>query len=323
MDKPVQQSSGGRKPAAVLVGTIGSGLLFSSSLAVPLIGFVPAFLAPVPLGYVRIKGGSAAAGFSALLTTLLLAVLFSPPVGAWYAVQCGMIGLILPELALRGLRPSRIILWTAAASIVLTAVLVAAYSMSTSVNPQLFAQQEINAGIKQATRLYEQQSGLSSQDLETIREGMQTVGELMSRTYPALATINLGIISAVSLLFFRRLAVRNALEVNQAAFKEFKAPALFVWLLILAGFSMLAPTTLVTTPALNILVVLGVIYFAQGLAVILTLCDRTGFSATLKTFLAILLLTQPYLNGIVTIIGIFDYWGEFRTPRTTQEEENL
>ncbi|MCE1227740.1 MAG: YybS family protein, partial [Geobacteraceae bacterium] len=93
MEQIVSQSNGGQKLAAVLIGTLGSGLLFSASLAVPVIGFVSAFLAPVPLGLARIKGGSLIAGFSALLVTLLLAVLFSPPIGAWYAVQCGLIGL--------------------------------------------------------------------------------------------------------------------------------------------------------------------------------------------------------------------------------------
>lgn len=320
MDKTVQQSNGGQILVAVLIGTIGSGVLFSVSLAVPLIGFVSAFLAPLPLGIARIRGGRSAAGFSALLTTLLMAVLFSPAVGAWYAVQCGMIGLIVPELTLKGLSPSRSILWTTVATVVMTALLITVYSVSNNINPQLFAQKEITDGISQATRLYEQQSGLSKEDLETIKQGMQEIGQVMSRIYPALATINLGLISAIFLYFFRPMALRRSLETSLSPFKEFKAPDLLVWLLIAAGFAILAPTALVTTPALNILAVLAVVYFAQGLAVTLTICDRTSFSSTLKVFLTILLVTQPYLNFVITVIGIFDYWGEFRTPRTKQEE---
>ena len=62
MEQHATQSNGGQKLAAVLIGTLGSGLLFSASLAVPIIGFVSAFLAPVPLGLARIKGGSIIAG---------------------------------------------------------------------------------------------------------------------------------------------------------------------------------------------------------------------------------------------------------------------
>jgi len=320
MEKPLQQSNSGQTLAAVLIGTLGSGLLFSASLAVPLFGFVSAFLAPVPLGIARIKGGSTVAGFSALLTTLLMAVLFSPPVGAWYAVQCGLIGLLVPEFVLREARPSRTILWTTAVCVVLTALLVTVFSITSGTNPQLFAEKEITGGINQAIKLYEQQSGLSPQDLEALKQGMLTVGQLMSRIYPALATVNLGLISTVCLLLFVRSAEKRSLVVNRTPFREFRTPSLLIWLLIASGFAMLVPTPLVTTPALNILTVLGVLYFMQGLAVLLTFSERTSFAGTIKVLLAILLLTQPYLSGVLTVIGIFDYWGEFRTPRIPKHE---
>lgn len=306
--------------AAVLIGTLGSSLLFSASLAVPLIGFVSAFLAPVPLGLARLKGGSAVAGFSALLATLLLAVLFSPPVGAWYAAQCGLIGLMVPELLLKGFRPSRSILWTTAACVTLSAILVTVFSIASGINPQLFAQKEITAGISQAIKLYEQQTRLSAEDLETLKQGMQTIGQVMSRIYPALATINLGLISAITLLLFRRAAAKSSVEISLSTFKEFRTPDLLIWLLIVSGFATLAPSVLVNTPALNILTVLAVLYFMQGLAVLITICERSNFAGTLKALLAVLLLTQPYLTVVVTVLGVFDYWGEFRIPRITQEE---
>ncbi len=320
MEKTELQSNGGQKLAAVLIGTLGSGLLFSASLAVPVIGFVSAFLAPVPLGLARIKGGSAVAGFSALLATLLLAVLFSPPIGAWYVVQCGLIGLLVPELALKGFRPSRVIIWTTAAGLTLTALIAAAYVTSSGIHLQLFIQKEINDSINQATKLYEQHAGLPAQDLEVLKQGMQSVGQIMSRTYPALTTIHLGLISAVTLLLFIRIATRHAMAVNCSPFKEFKTPGPLVWLLIVAGFAMLAPSPLFTTPGLNILSVLGVLYFMQGLAVLLTISERSSFASTLKVLLGVILLTQPYLIVVVAVLGIFDYWGDFRTPRTTLEE---
>lgn len=320
MDKTIQQSNGGQTLVAVLIGTLGSGILFSASLSVPLIGFASAFLAPVPLAFARIKGGSVAAGFSALLTTLLLAVFFSPPVGAWYAVQCGLIGLLVPEFALRGFKPSRTILWTTAAAVVLTACMVAAFTISTGTNPQLFVQKEITDGMNQAAKLYEMQSGLSAQDLDAIRESMQTVGQLMSKIYPSLAIINLGFVSSICLIMFVRMAIRRSVAINLIPFKAFRTPDFMVWLLIIAGFSVLAPTPVVTIPALNVLVLLGVLYFMQGLAVVFTLCDKTNFANMLKVIITVLLLTQPYLTVVMAVLGIFDLWGDFRTPRTTQEK---
>lgn len=314
------QSGGIGTLVAVVIGIAGSGVLFSSSLVVPLIGFVSAFLAPAPLGYARIRGGSIAAGFAALITTLLMAILFSPPVGAWYAVQCGLIGLVIPELLLRGVQQFRTVLWSTALAILVSAAMITAFSLGSGTDPRSFVSKEIAEGISQAVKLYEQQSGLSAQDLELLRQGMQKVGQLMGRIYPALATINLGLICTVSMLIFSRTAGRFGLPVSRTPFREFRTPPLLVWLLIAAGFAMLFPSPLVTTPALNLLVILGVLYFLQGLAVVLTQVERMKFGGTLKVLLAIILLTQPYLAVIVAIIGIFDYWGEFRTPRTTQGE---
>lgn len=320
MSIPLKQANGGQKVAAVLLGTIGSGLLFSASLTVPLIGFASAFIAPAPLGLTRLRAGRTAAVFATLLTMLLLAVLLSPPIGAWYLVQCGLIGLLVPELALRGMRPFRSILWSTAAAVTLAAVLITVLSISSAVDPQLFVQKEINSGITQAAKLYEQQAGLSSQELDMLKQGMQTVGELMLRLYPSLATINLGLISTITLLLFSRLALRQSVAVSQIPFKAFRTPELLIWPLIVAGFAMLAPTPLVTTPAQNILLLLAVLYFMQGLAVLLTFCERSTFAGTFKVLLAVALLTQPYLAGVVVIIGIFDLWGDFRTPRIKQDE---
>lgn len=315
-----QHRTGGQKLAAVLIGTIGSGLLFSAGLAVPFIGFASAFFAPAPLGLARIRGGTASAGFSALLSTLLLAVLISPLIGAWFAVQCGMIGLIIPELIVRGTGMFRSIVWTTAATAGLTIILFGVMAIAGNINPQLFIQKEISTSISQAANLYEQRAGFTPQDMEILKEGMQTVGQLLQRLYPALITINLALISATTLLLFRRMAARAGTELQITPFSEFSAPTLLIWPLILSGFAMLVPMPLINTPAFNLVVLLAVVYFMQGLAVLITFCDRTTFASTLKVLMAILLITQPYLAGIVVIIGIFDYWGEFRTPRIKQDE---
>lgn len=320
MSRSEQQSNSGRTAAAVLIGTLGSGTLFSAGLAVPFIGFVSAFLAPIPLGLARLKGGSTAAGASALLAALALALLISPVAAAWYAVQCGMIGLMAPELALRGVSPFRIIAWVTASALAMTALLVAVMVMVTGVDPQQFISKEINAGITQAARLYEQQAQLGQQELEIIKQGMQTVGALLMRIYPALITLNLALISALTLALFQRSAERQGITFNRSPFTAFRAPDLLIWPLILAGFAMLLPMPLITTPAFNVVVVLTTVYFMQGLAVYLSFCERTAFAGTLKVLLAVLLITQPYLAGIVAITGIFDYWGDFRAPRTKQDQ---
>ncbi len=314
------RTGAGQYLRAVLLGAAGSGVLFSASMAVPLIGFVAGFLAATPLCYTRLTGGRRAAVLAALIAALLVGLGFKPLAGLWFFVQCGLIGLLLPELMLRGMTSSRALLWTTAAATVGTALV--AFSMAATAGQELLAmaQQEISTGINQALRLYEQQQGLSPEDLETIKQGMQTISTTLLRIFPALASLNLLLVSAISLLFLQRMAAKQGLALGFAPFRTFRVPEPLIWFLITAGFSLLAKTPLVTTPAMNILALLAVLYFCQGLAVVITLIERTPYTGILKVLLTFLLLLQPYLLPLISILGIFDLWGEFRTPRTKQEE---
>ena len=93
-----------------------------------------------------------------------------------------------------------------------------------------------------------------------------------------------------------------------------------MWGLIAAGFSLLANNSIITTPAINALAIIVVLYFLQGLAVLSTVIARQSIAGVLRTGLFIMLLLQPYLAALVAAIGIFDLWGDFRTPR---KQENL
>lgn len=319
MSESTPAPGGGRQLVAALLGAAVSALLFATGLVVPFIGFLTAFLAAVPLTLVRLQGSRAAALAATIIGGVLIALAFSPLVAAWYFAQCGLAGFLVADLSLRGFTPARTVLWSTLAAMVLMALLVTVISVTTGFNPQQFIEKEIQQGLQQAMKLYEA-PGLAEQDRETLKSGMESIGQVMLRIYPALATLNLLAVCIITTGLFHRAAARRSLALVSVPFKEFRAPELLVWPAIVAGFAMLAPSPLVTTPALNLLVVLGVVYFMQGLAVLLSLMDRSDYRGLLKAFLAILLLTQPYLAMIVAIIGIFDLWGDFRTPRKSPEE---
>lgn len=314
------RTSAGQYLRSVLLGAAGSGVLFSASLAVPFIGFVAGFLAAVPLCYTRLNGGRKAALLATLVACLLVGISFKPLTGLWFLAQCGLIGLLLPDLALRGMAGSRALLWTTAAATAASALIAFVVAATAGQDLLVMAQQEIATGMDQALKLYEQQQGLSAQDLETIRQGMQTIGATLLRIFPALGTLNLLLIASVSLLFLRRMAAQQGLALRLEPFRDFRVPEPLIWLLIAAGFSLLAKTTLVTTPALNITAVLAALYFCQGLAVLITLAGRSPYAGILKVLLTFMLLVQPYLLPVVAFLGIFDLWGDFRTPRNKQEE---
>lgn len=56
------------------------------------------------------------------------------------------------------------------------------------------------------------------------------------------------------------------------------------------------------------------------MAVVVALFDRHGVSPFMRTMFYIFLIVFQFLAIVITAIGIFDMWGDFRTPR---QKENL
>lgn len=312
-------AGGGRQLIAVLIGAGISALLFSVAMMLPLVGFIAGFVAAAPLSLVRLQAGRTAALAASLLGGLIIAVAYSPLVAAWYTAQCGLTGFMVSDLAMRSFNQFRTVLWSTAAAVTLTVLMIGAITLTSGFNPQLFVQKEISQGLEQAMKLYETSGNLTEQDIEALKSGLDTIGQLMSRIYPALATLNLALIGIITAGIFFAAAAKRSVPLNSTPFAEFRTPDLLVWPTIAAGFAMLAPSQMITTPALNLLVILGAIYFVQGLAVIFCIINRTEYKAMLKAFAIILLVTQPYLAMIIAMIGIFDIWGDFRAPRKPTE----
>ncbi len=308
-----------RQLGAAALGAGISFILFAAYMVIPLAGFFSGLLAPFPAAFFRLRHGLGTAVIITLGTTTLLVAGFGIQVGALYLLQCGVIALMVPELLVKGYGAARTITWTTALNLVVIALAALAYGINSGQNIHVLATEEINAGIAQTVAIYEN-AGIKGDDLALIKQSMAMVGAVVNRIYPALLTILLIATTSVNLALIKRSAGRMGLELNIGTFNDFRNRDPLIWLLIAAGFAMLAGTPIITTPALNVLVVVTVLYFLQGLAAILTIIARQAFVGVLRTMLFLMLVFQPYLAAVVAAFGIFDLWGDFRTPR---KRENL
>ena len=302
-----------------VLGTAGSFILFAAYMVIPLVGFLSGLLAPFPAIYFRFRHGRGTAVIITLGATTLLVAVFGIQSGPLYLLQCGVIALMVPELLLKGYGAARTIAWTTAVNMVVLAVMVAAFSVISGQNIHTLAVKEITDSIAQASTIYES-AGIKGDDLILMKQTMAVAAALLTKIYPALATLLLIAVAGCNLVLVKRFAGRMGLEFKIGNFNDFRNPDLLIWLLIAAGFAMLAGNPIITTPALNVLVIISVLYLLQGLAVIMTIIARQSFVGLLRVMLVLMLVFQPYLTALVAALGIFDLWGDFRTPR---KQENL
>ncbi len=304
---------------ALMFGVVGSFILFAAYLAVPPLGIFSGILAPFPVAYNRLIHGRVFSLIIVLGATIAITALFGLFAGCMYLGICGMIGLFMPELLLRGITGSRALFWTTAANMLIFTVSFIAYISLSGINLQQLISAEISDSMKQAVVLYEK-GGVTGEDLEFVKHSMTTASDLLQRLYPALVTIMFVVIAGCNLVLIKKTTAKTDLNLAIGNFGTFKNPDLLVWAMIAVGFLLLLPVSPMTTAELNLLLIIVMLYFLQGMAVITALITRHSVPTFVRILLYAMLIIQPYLLTLVAGIGLFDLWVDFRTPK---KQENL
>jgi uncharacterized protein YybS (DUF2232 family) len=94
--------------------------------------------------------------------------------------------------------------------------------------------------------------------------------------------------------------------------RDWKSPDWFIAFFILAGLLSLFQQKLLETIGLNLLIIVGQVYFFQGLAIISVFMHERQWPGLIRWPIYILILIQIYIMIIVAGFGLFDTWFNFR-----------
>ncbi|TWJ16417.1 uncharacterized protein YybS (DUF2232 family) [Geobacter argillaceus] len=300
-------------------GSCGTLALFLVYLSVPVAGLLPGIFVPLPAMFYAVKHGSKLGAGIVLISAAALAVVVDPGSSLIYLFQDGLLSLLLPPLLGSGKGVSRALMLAVTATFVAILLAAIVYGVTTGIDLQTQLVKGIEKSVSQTIALY-QQSGVTGDDLATLRQAMQQGGALIARIFPAMALVSLAGIAGLNVFAVNRLRTRLPNLPEFGDFRQFKNPDLLVWILIAAGFALLVPSEAVHRVALNILVVTLFAYLLQGMAIVQYLLGRFVVPAAMRFLLYFFLVLQPYLLIGVAVLGVFDLWGNFRTPR---RPENL
>jgi uncharacterized protein YybS (DUF2232 family) len=255
--------------------------------------------------------------FIAVVSAVTLTIMGGPAVALLYLLQGGVLAVLLGTLFRQGIGAPKALAYSVGIVFLLILALAVGYGLFLGIDLYPLALKGIETSIAQTATFYEQQ-GLKGEELQFLKQGMQQGGAFIARTFPALLLVSLASIAGLNLLALCRVAASRMELPSPGTFKAFKNPEPLVWVLISAGFAMLVPVRAVETVALNVLIVIVFMYFLQGMAVMQHFLDRHNAPRFMRIIVYLFLTLQPYLLLAVAAAGIFDIWGNFRTPRTQQ-----
>ena len=294
-----------------LLALAASVLLFMCGIGLPPLGvlFLPFMAQPLLLFGFKygIAGGMALIGV-ATLTVILFA---GEELGMIYGIFAAMAATLLTLLG-----RIRVIdhLVASVATIMLALTTVLSYSFFGSWAEMFrdFRQglaQQLDAAIEMQEKL-----GFAQDDIALLKERAGQIVDTLLQLLPALLLLSFAFIVIINVLFLcRRYPARRAEWLAIEHLREWKCPDALVWGLIGCGFSLFFPAFgAVQVIALNLLLVIGAYYFAQGLAVIGFFFHKNNVPRFLRGLTYVLIVFQQIFTLLVVGLGLFDLWGDFR-----------
>jgi len=303
---------------AVVKGSLLTLALFFLSRTIPLLGAFAAAFIPFPCIYYSLKSARVT-GYAIVLLMVLFLALLNQDSLLPYLVSSVAISLLLPEFLVRGKGSARALLCTVGINVFLFAVLAGLLVAVFNINVDALMRSIIHDSVVTAGETY-RQSGLSGQELQTLKDGLQLFEKLLVKLYPSCIILLFGVMAGINLLLLKRVSGSLGRDMSFGSFSRYRNPDYLIWLVILAGFTLLTDNDMLTNIALNVLVVLYFLYFIQGLAIIVWYAKKKKFPRVLQGIFFVVLALQPLLTAVVAVFGLADLWVDVRTQK---KNENL
>ena len=297
----------------LLGGTLLTVFLQIAAGSLGLAGIFLNLLVPLPAAAAQIRKGAPVGAGIVLLTSASLVPLGGMAAAAAYLLQFGLGSFVLPLLLRRGWAWDRAVAGALGVILLFSGVSLGGYVAYHGFPATAKVQEYVKHELDQALALYQKGNVPPDQALQLKKAAQQTAA-FLARTYPALAVVVSGVILLFLTLALPRIS-SGTFALPGVPFPYWKAPEALIWILILAGFGMVFTAGVLKTVVLNLLIVLLPVYFLQGMAIVSYYFRKRGISPMFRTLGYLLVTVLNPFPLIVTGIGVFDLWADFRKPR--------
>jgi uncharacterized protein YybS (DUF2232 family) len=301
---------------AVLLTAVGIGvtLLFLQGGAVlgPM-GAAFNLLTPVAAAYLSMRFGLRTGIIVVAVVSLLLLQLAPLYTLTAYLGLFGVGSLLLPFLLQQKQPWDRAVFISVAGATIATVVIAVVAVLASEGRFDQLVGQVIQSEVDQAMEIY-RQSGFSESQLQELQEVVDGLATFIQQSFYGLFIAGVLAIQFLSLAILQRMK-KNYYRISGVPFADWRLPAGLIWALILSGFAIFTPVEPVALVGRNLLAALLPLYFLQGLAVVSSYLQRKTYPAAVKGLIYALLFVLNPLPMIITGVGVFDLWIDFRRPR--------
>ena len=299
---------------SILIATAQILGLFVSAFIHP-IGQLLALFTPVPLILIYVRKVR-----NEGLTTLAAASLIMAALGGWQAaailsLSFGLMAVGISEGMRRNLKPEQTSLLGGLLPVAIVSAIVIFYLARSGKNPLTEIDAYLRDSLVAAAKTYTTMG---------LTEMAATVSAIPDTYIYYLARLMPGILIATSVMqaaccfgIARALLLRKAVSnqaLGQSSLSAWHAPDSWVWGLIAALALVVAPQETAKLMGWNLALLFGVVYLAQGSAIMDHYLRKANIKAFFRGLILALLLALPSLVFVIAL-GIVDIWADVRKVR--------
>lgn len=295
-----------------------SVLICLMSIYIPIIGFFCALFIPLPIIFYHSKLGRKYG--LVIFAATIIAVLFvvqNISIDLIFFAELLFLGFLLGELLHHDLSIEKIILYSSCGVIVSGLMCLMVFSNIRNVGIYALASEYIAENLKLAINIYENM-GVSEEHIHMISDSMEQIRYVLVGIIPALIVAFTLLVSWINLMISRPVLIKNNLYFRDfVSLNLWKAPEFLVWAVIASAVMIFFPDKVFKIAGLNLLLVLMMIYFFQGIAIVSYYFEKKKVPRTLKVFLYSLIALQHFIFLFVIGLGFFDTWLNIRKHNNT------
>ncbi|WP_320040378.1 DUF2232 domain-containing protein [uncultured Desulfobacter sp.] len=287
-------------------GIIFCLLIYGVVFAFPLLGVFVLLFLPLPVLFYRLKLGRNSGALIAA-TSFFILVIMAKGV-AFDTLYFGLLlatGMVLGECLERHMSIQKTMGLTAliGAGTVFAAYMV--YTISQGRTLSALMTDYMNQSLSIAKQL--------SPELGMDQDMTQKLISSMMIVMPAMFMISFVTTLWLNILIIRKLLRHKGITIKSIEHLNlYKAPDTLVWAFIGCATTLMIPSSPVKIFGINCLIVLMLVYFFQGIAVISFFFQQKNTPVALKGFCYFLIAVQVYVLILVIGLGFFDNWFDFR-----------
>jgi uncharacterized protein YybS (DUF2232 family) len=200
-------------------------------------------------------------------------------------------------------------------------VLLLGWTVTSGSSPYTVMIASFDASINEAMQYYRQTDSITGETQLVIETTLAQMEVILPIIIPSILLSCVLFTTWLTMVMGNRLVLRFCSRQVWPHFQLWHLPERFIWLGIVAALLAFIPIADLRILSINLLILIGVIYSFQGLAIFVYFMQKWNVSILFRSFLYVLVFFQSIGTILLLFFGVADVWLDFRKLRNPPEQE--